>query len=482
MTAGERERGASRWRVVLACLLAPAGAVQADAVQAHDPQAVAPPLLLAGIRVVDVAAGRIDGPHDVLISAGQIAAIGRVGALVRPADSRRIDGRGLYLLPGLIDLHVHLFNNASRRPPNHWALPLFVAHGVTGVREMAAAGTDLPTVRQWRVEVAQGRLLAPRIHAAGVPVQGATPAEAARQVHAAAAAGADFIKVFSAVPDRQWRRILAAAQTRGLPVAGHVPASLAVLDAARSGLRSNEHLMQVFEACTPQEADWLASRGRADITDAAALRDAQESSVLASFDRKRCALQMRALAATGQMQVPTLALFAAEFRMAAPYASDPRWGWLRADEQARWLRIQEVLQASPPAEQALLRQRWPVARRIVGAMRRAGVPVLAGTDTPMPGVYPGDALHTELALLVHSGWSPAAALRAATLEAARFLGVADRFGRVAAGWEADLVLLKGNPLHRIGNTRRIHAVILAGHWLDRARLDGMLRPALPGSP
>ena len=116
-------------------------------------------------------------------------------------------------------------------------------------------------------------------------------------------------------------------------------------------------------------------------------------------------------------------------------ASDPRWRYLRADEHARW---QKFLGGYTAQDAALAQQRWPVARKIVAAMHDAGVTILAGTDSPMPGVYPGFSLHEELALLVESGLTPVEALRAATLAPAEFLGIAGTTGSVAVGKRADL--------------------------------------------
>lgn len=440
-----------------------------------------PDLLIADVRLLDVAAGRIRGPHDVWIVGGRIAAIGAPGKLAVPTDVRRLAGRGLFLLPGLVDLHVHLFNNASGRAPNTWTFPLFLAHGVTGVREMAARPADLAMVRAWRTAVAHRELLAPRVLSAGVPVPGRGTGDIAQQVDAAAAAGADFIKVFSEISASDWRTVLAAAQSRRLPVAGHVPAALSLASTAVAGLSSSEHLMQAFEACTRQEAQWLAPRAGLGGAALLAVRDRQEPAILAAFDARVCRHRLRALQPAGQAQIPTLVLYRAESQAssAAPEA-DPRWPWLRADEQARWLRIHAAMAQTAPG---LAAQRWRVARRLVGQMQRVQLPVLAGTDTPMPGVYPGWSLHEELASLVDAGLTPAQALYAATLGPARWLGLADRRGRVAPGQDADLVLLDANPLRDIRHSRRIRAVILAGRLLDRAQLDRLLedaRLAVPG--
>jgi len=173
--------------------------------------------------------------------------------------------------------------------------------------------------------------------------------------------------------------------------------------------------------------------------------------------------------------VPTLVLDFVESQPGdADYAQDPRFSYLRADERARWLRIAHDLGAE---EREVASKRWAVARKVVASLERAHVPVLAGTDSPMPGVYPGYALHDELERLVDSGYSPAEALRAATLLPATFLHIDAELGSVATGKRADLVLLDADPLRDVRNARRIDAVVLDGRLLRRAGLDGLLAGA-----
>lgn len=428
------------------------------------------PLAMVDVTVIDLA-GSEDRRRTVLIEDGRIVAVSPVGQASIPPQALRLDGRGRFLLPGLIDMHVHLFNRASGRPPNDWAFGLFVANGVTGVREMNAAPADLARVRDWNAQRQRGERALPRILAAGVAVWGSDEAQLAATAATAADAGADFFKVFSQLPAAQWAPLRAAAQRHGLPLAGHVPDELSPLTAANEGLRSNEHLTQLAQACAKP------LRGGDGVTDAAPSSPAQELQVLRHYAAARCRRLATALAATGQVQVPTLVLAAEEFRRAgqpADISADPRWRYLRSDERQRW---QRVLAATSNEDHVLARRRWPVLRRIAGELHRAGVPLLAGTDTPMPGVYPGYALHEELALLVRAGMTPRAALQAATLAPARFLGIADDYGVVAPGKRADLLLLTANPTRDIAHAQRIEAVVLDGRLLRREALDALLQQA-----
>lgn len=429
------------------------------------------PIAITHVAVVDVEAGTIVRDRSVVIERGRITAIGDAFAV--PRGARRVDGRGGYLVPGLVDMHVHLFNNASKRAPNDWAFPLFVASGVTGVREMAASPADVERVRAWNAAIDAGELVAPRVLATGVPVRCGDGRDVAAQVDAIAKVGA-FAKVFSEVDDACFLALMGEARARKVTVVGHVPAGIALLDAARAGLRTDEHLMQAFEACTPREREWLAARAGLAGAVLAAKRDEQEADVLAAFDADECKAVARELLATGQVQVPTLVLPRVDVERHSAPDADPRWPLVRADEQARWHRYLAPEYVPAPA---LAAARDRVAIAIARTLHDAGVPLLAGTDAPMPNLWPGSSLHDELGLLVEAGLTPAEALRAATLAPARFLGAEGDIGTIAIGKRADLVLLEENPLADIAAMRRIRAVALRGRWLDRAALDALLRPA-----
>ncbi|CAN5503189.1 amidohydrolase family protein [soil metagenome] len=429
-----------------------------------------PILAIESVALVDVVQGRIVGPRTVLIRDGRIVAIEDPSATMLPPAAVRVDGRGHYLMLGLVDMHVHLFNNATDRPPNDWSFPLFVANGVTAVREMAARPADMPMVAEWRAALERGDLIAPRVLAAGVPIRGDSPEAVRRQVREIQAAGADFVKVFSDVGERQWRAALEETRAKGMPLCGHIPADVSLLTAADAGQRSNEHLMQVYEASSAKEHQFLAARQRLDRHHVVKLRDEQEPAVLDSFDPAVCKRAAAALVRSGQVQVPTLVMPHFESQRKNPgYRDDPRWPFLRSDEQARWERILGLAH-----DEQLAARRWEVSREIVKALHAVGVPILAGTDTPMPLNYPGYSLHTELELLVESGLTPAEALRAATLGPAEFLGIDEGSGSIAPGKRADLLLLEANPLRDIRNTQRIRAVVLNGRLLQRTDLDALL--------
>ncbi len=430
-------------------------------------------LAIENVTIIDVERGQRLGARTVLIIGDRIARIDESPAARLPPGCTTLDGRGLFLVPGLVDMHVHLFNNSSHRSPNEWAFPLFIANGVTAVREMRTDPARIATVNRWREAVAEGQLIAPRVLAAGVAVKGTSPPEARREVRAAKMAGADFIKVFSDVPETHWRAILDEARRSGTTVCGHVPEQVSLLTAARAGQRTNEHLTQVYEACSSREKALLAARQKVSGNALIELCDAQEREVLETFEPRICAQVAGALARTRQVQVPTLVLPYFEARKAeSDFRDDPRWRFLRADERKRWARILARVTAG---DRALAAKRWEVSRQIFAALIAAKVPILAGTDTPMPRDYPGFSLHDELELFVACGMTPAEALRSATIGPAQFLGLTKSSGSIAIGKRADLLLVEADPLRRIDNLRRIRAVVLAGRLLRKSDLKALLR-------
>lgn len=434
-----------------------------------------PIIAIESVAVIDVVHGKIVSPRTVLIVDGRIAAIEEPGTAAIPPAAVRVEGRGRYLIPGLVDMHVHLFNNFTRRAPNEWAFPLFVANGVTAVRDMWTEPAAMVVVERWRAGVARGELVAPRVLAAGAAVGAGSEDSVRRQVREAHKAGSDFVKVFSDVREPLWRAILDEARAQRIPVCGHIPAEVSLLAAATAGQRSSEHLMQVYEACSAKEKQLLGARKGLDGKEIVKLRDAQEREVLESFDQLLCDQAAAALAKTDQVQVPTLVLSHFELPGSpANFRDDPRWRYLRRDEQARWERY---LGERTIEDEKLSALRLDVSRRIVKALHGARVPILAGTDAPMPLVYPGFSLHNELELLVESGLTPADALRAATIGPAEFLGVSKNSGSIALGKRADLVLLDDNPLLQISNTRHIRAVVLDGRLFEWADLDALLAAA-----
>ena len=446
---------------VLALCPPPAG--DAVAPKAAVP-AAEPALAFVGVSVVPMDREAVLAGQTVVVRGDRIVALGPAGEVAVPDDARRIDGTGRWLMPGLADMHVHTWSSDD--------FPLFLANGVTTVRNMFGSAMQL----EWRRQVAAGELLGPTILTAGPIIDGdppvwpgstvlTDPGQAEQVVLDQQAAGYDFLKVYAGLTRPVYDALVAAAQAHGLRCMGHVPTGVGldrVLEAAQGTI---EHL-DGFAAAAQREGSPLA--GKTDF----------RSSLAAwkHVDDERLVALARRCAEGGVWNCPTLVVLQkwvgpeqAETLLARPemkYVSpiliqfwDPERSYLARMPA-------EVLEqtASSDADR----------KRCVGILHREGARLLAGTDMGNPFVVAGFALHEELANLVAAGLSPFEALRAATSGAAEFMGAAGEWGVVAAGRRADLLLLEADPLDDVGNAARRVGVMVRGRWLEQAELQGQL--------
>jgi imidazolonepropionase-like amidohydrolase len=417
------------------------------------------------VTAIDVEHGSASPDVTVLIDGQRITAVGPSTATSVPKDARLIDGRGKYLIPGLWDMHVH-----TAFPTGRSMLALYIANGVTGVRDM---GGDLATIRAWRDEIAAGSLVGPRIVASGPYLDGHappiphfevhTPDEARRAVDSLAVLGVDFVKIHSGVPREAFFAAAREARAKHLFFAGHLSSHVTVEEASDSGQRSLEHLLGFVNVCTPAESASFASIDplRRIVFNTCTSRDQRDV--------------YSHLARNGTWVTPTLAT-AYEFAM-LPKHEVPADTLKRfvSDTLLEYLvQIFDPPPALPPDGDVLGRRLFAKRRELILALHNAGVPLLAGTDAPMRNVPPGFGLHEELAEFVRSGLTPTAALRAATYEPARYFAVLDSLGSIARGKRAELVLLDADPRADIANAHRIAAVLTGGRVYDRAALDALL--------
>jgi hypothetical protein len=302
--------------------------------------------------------------------------------------------------------------------------------------------------------------------------------------------GADFVKVYSLLSRPAFLAVLDEAKKQRLDVVGHVPVWVTAAEASDVGQKSMEHSYGLLESCSTHE-----SEVRKEVERAAANPDtwAAWGAVVRTTDRlygaqaldqsysgEKCQALFARFVRNGTWQCPTLVMRRAlALRDDPVFTNDPRMKALPPSVIDAWRNPQADTRNRDLSGDELRDRRIRFAKEseLTGEMHRAGVSILAGTDLGNPYLYPGSSLHDELALLVRAGLSPLDALRTATLNPARFLGLSDTFGTVAQGKVADLVLLDRNPLDDIANTQRIYGVVANGRYLARAELDALQRPA-----
>jgi len=404
----------------------------------------------------------------VLIEGGRIVAVGPGRAVAIPAAARRIDATGRFVIPGLWDMHVH-----TAVPGGAPLLGLYLASGVTGVRDM---GGDIATINRFRRRIGAGTLAGPRIIASGPYLQGGgaalphlvvrTPTEAKIAVDALATLGADFVKVHELIPREAFFAVARAARGRGLPLAGHLQPDVTNEEAADSGQRSLEHLNGFASPCAAADSARLA------------LAHPIHRYVLGTCTTADPEAGYRRIATRPTWVTPTLVVL--EMAAALPrhrLPSDSLRHYLPASLREAMAAALEIPADMPPDASVLGLALWERRLAVVSGLHRRGVPILAGTDAPLPNGIPGFGLHDELEALVRAGLSPYEALGSATREPGRYFAT-DSIGTLRPGAVADLVVLDANPLATIRNTRRIRLVVAAGRVISAARATALRRAAI----
>jgi imidazolonepropionase-like amidohydrolase len=430
-------------------------------------------LILNNVTVVDVRTGDLQPEQTVILERNHIASVGPSKSAKYPRNAPSVNCRGLFLIPGLWDMHVHLVFGDWFPGAQDISLPLFVANGITGVRDM---GSELDIVQGWRNEIEAGRLTGPRIYTSGPMLDGpkprfpssvaiATPEDAHRAVADLKRRGADFIKLQSLLPRDSVFAIAEEAKEQEIPFEGHVPDAVRASEMSAAGMKSFEHLIGIFEGSSPAEDDFMKG-------------NKTEGKFLATYDVTRAAALAAILAKNQTWQCPTLVWErGGNLVDVSDFSKDTRMKYVPASWKSKtWKRFTDEITQGYGADDLVTRKRFIEKElEVVGMLHKTGVPFLAGTDTPAGvHIFPGYSLHEELQRFVAAGFTPLEALQTATINPARFFGMEDQTGTVEKGKLADLVLLSANPLEDIANTQKIAAVILNGRYLYRAELDKML--------
>ena len=432
-------------------------------------------LVLNNVSVIDMTGAPLRKDVTVVVTGNRIAAIGSAGKVRVPKNARVIDAGGKYLIPGLWDMHVHLFNNVSGSGTNNKDIyfPLFIANGVTGVRDMWTDADDLRLVREWQTESEAGKLLAPRIAPGSAIVDGmptylpnmlgvATPDEARAAVRKLKSEGAGFIKVYWNLKPEVYRAIADEAKKLGIAFAGHVPFSMSAADVSDAGQKSIEHLTGVLESCSSNEEELRVAKMSPP---------ALSEELWNTYDERKCRELFGRFAKNQTWHAPTAVLHRANLLSDEDYIrNDERLKYIEPNERQEWVRRAGQTRKIPLQTR---QRRYEKMLSTIHEMSQAGVPIMAGTDLGNPFVIAGFSLHDELELFVKSGFLPLQALQTATVNPARYLGQLKDFGTVEKGKIADLVLLEADPLEAIGNTRRIFAVIVNGQYLPKEDLQKM---------
>jgi CubicO group peptidase (beta-lactamase class C family) len=443
-----------------------------------EPGRSTPVSAFINVNVIPMDRERVLKDQIVIVRDGRIAEIGDASRIKAPKDAQVIDGRGKYLIPGLIDMHTHLFSDEDF--PDSLAgdeLAVMVANGVTTIRLMIGTPEHL----ELRAKIAKGELHGPSIYVASPEFTGrrpggifngrsvTTPDEARRAVRECKGAGYDFIKLTTHITRPVYDAVIETAKEEGIRVVGHVDTPVGLYHALAAG-QQIEHLDSYMEALLRDDSPIKAS-----VSDVGVWRKPNWVS-LDYIDERKVDAAIKATAQAGVYSTPTLTFFKLSFAVEQSEAD------LRARLDYRFFpaKLRESRLAAhrrywtdPPTPER--RQRYiSIRNRLVKGIHDARGKIMAGSDTPELFLLYGYTLHRELQSLVEAGLTPYAALAAATRTPAEFLRTLDTCGTIARGKRADLVLLEANPLDDIRNTERRAGVMLRGRWLPEAELKKTL--------
>jgi imidazolonepropionase-like amidohydrolase len=440
-------------------------------------------VMISNATLVDVARARTVPGQAIVVRGGEIVAVGADAKIARQWRARRsIDAAKRYVIPGLWDMHVHFGGGPALIAENEALLPLYLAHGITTIRDCAG---DLPEqVLAWREAIARGELQGPTLLTSGPKIEGLKPVwkgtlETGSKADVDAALArlqslrVDFVKITDSTLDPQlFLYAVTRAKALGLRTSGHIPMALTVQQAADAGLSSIEHIDYAYKAGATEEAAVAAdfAAGRIDRAEANRRIDG-------SFSAGHADAAYRRFAAQGIAVTPTMnGSRIIAWLDSEDHSKDAYLAYIgpRLRKTYDW-RIERAAKADAAAI-AERHDRFDRAAAVLPMLQKAGVPIMAGTDAGFLNSfnYPGIGLHDELSLFVKRGLTPAQALASATRTGPAWFGRLDRYGAVAPGKAADLVLLEANPLERIEATRAIHLVMQRGQVHDRAALDAML--------
>jgi imidazolonepropionase-like amidohydrolase len=453
-------------------------------------QGVAGDFLIRNVTVVDVEAGVLREKQNVVVIDGRIASVGTAKPAQAQASLVAIDGTGRYLMPGLWDMHIHSLKISSQ-----YIHPLFIANGVTGVREMWGCMSEpdsfiacLDDLERWNEALRDKSGLSPRYvlqssfqinGGEGVPdgmpdfFRARNAQEARELVAYYAEAGVDSLKTYSDLSAAAYHALADGAREHGIMLAGHRPVRVSLEEMLAAGQDSVEHPRLFLFECYEKAAAY-----RALPDPLGAYNTEMRADFIDRQDAERCASLIDAMAESDTWWTPTLQVL----RMSAlaadrGFRDDPRRKYIPyLLKAAMWMPDADRAAANSTDESGrnVDAAMYRMALQHVGQAHMVGVKILAGTDAGDTYVFPGFSIHDELVELVSAGLTPADALRSATVDAALFSGQENDFGSIDTGKVADMILLNADPLADIHNTRNIAGLFFNGQYFDRAALNQLL--------
>ena len=444
------------------------------------------------VNLVPMTGETIIEDQTVLVEGTGIVAIGDTDTARVPEGARVIDGEGAYLMPGLADMHMHTRLDWEDRDiwPVH-PLNLYLANGVTTIKDFAPHGSPLTYALQWRDEIQAGTRMGPTIYASGKLLYASPLEDPEGIVRRNHKLGFDFLKLYSFLSPEDFHDAMAAAKELGMYSSGHIPYAVGLEGVLHEGMDEVAHVEELLPELIVFERDrdlspegWLshvisAALAQWDLTSPSVLGDVQaeaSDTLVWIVDQLRSA------------DVPVCTTMVIDdviqrklFHLAA-FSGRPENRFLPSNYAESLEQGAEKHQIQFRGIEGLAVVKHDLDLWILDGLRRGGVMLLLGTDagTGGMGIVPGYAIHDELRILVENGFTPYEAIATGTVNAAivveRMTGEGD-FGTIEEGKRADLILVPDNPLEDIAVIRQPLGVMAAGRWYDQAMLTDMIEPA-----
>lgn len=436
-------------------------------------------IVLQGVNIVDVGKGIILSNQYVAIAGDRISEMGKASAMRAKAGDSLVKCEGQYLIPGLWDMHTHVWMA-------EYYFPLFIANGVTGHRGMLEAMT---LAAQWKKQGETAGTMIPAGFYAGPVLDGpkptwpnsvavSNPEQGRRMVDSLKnKLHVDFLKVYSGLSKESYYAIVDEARKQQISFGGHVPGSMTLLECVRAGQKTTEHMMGFIETSS-DSSDYYYAVMRGEIKDSLLRnnRMVRREMLRRTFSEKKLQSLIEELKKNDSWVCPTMTVLRGiAYIKDSTLMNDPRMQYTMPMFKNMWNPANDFrFRNSPPEFFENEKKEFELNKRIIKLLHKGGVKLLAGTDTPNPYCWPGFSVHDELQLMVESGLTPAQALQTATLNPAIFFNILKDYGSVSKDKIASLVLLKDNPLTNISNTKNIEAVILRGKFISSNELSDIL--------
>jgi amidohydrolase family protein len=452
-------------------------------------------LVLIHVTVIDMTGAPPKSDQTVIIAGNRIAALGKDGEMSVPPGSQVIDATGKFLIPGLWDMHTHTVY-ARADDTERTLLPLLVANGITGIRNMGSINS-LEQINNWRNSAADWKLAAPRIIIGQqvdgfggdnvsfvYRVKGASDARTA--VRRIKREGFDFVKVYGRLSRDEYFAVADEAKRLNISIAGHVPTAVNNGEASDIGQKSIEHLEGMLFSVSLDESrirrEWLeyeaktiALNGKPATSELELQQFNLITQAINTYSAEKAVSLYKTFVLNETYHCPTLVIHRAWGSLSNPgFFNDASLRYVPKRQRQSVNTYLDASRSWSMERKAVAERLYKYRLRMVGEMNRAGVKLLAGTDTAYGYPVAGFGLHDELALFVQAGLSTMEALQTATINPAKFFGRETELGTIEKGKLADLILLDANPLEDISNTKKINAVVLNGRVLDRNALDKVL--------